>query len=89
MKDKYTYMVSYFHKNGVGQQTITAKKKIRSVSDLRLIEAFIARDGTKDVIITNFILLDTKWGIWEWIVAIGEMVMLVLCILAVIASIFG
>ncbi|MBP1581126.1 MAG: hypothetical protein J6A26_01850 [Oscillospiraceae bacterium] len=89
MKDKYTYMVSYFHKNGVGQQTITAKKKIRSVSDLRLIEAFIARDGTEDVIITNFILLDTKWGVWEWLVSIGELVMLVLCILAIIASFFG
>ena len=89
MKDKYTYMVSYFHKNGVGQQTISAKKKIRSVSDLRLIEAVIARDGTENVIITNFILLDKKWGVWDWFVAIAELALLLFCVLSLIASIFG
>ena len=39
--------------------------------------------------ITNFILLDKKWGFGEWLVAIAEFSLLVFCILAMIASILG
>ena len=90
MKDKYKYMVAFVHENGYGSTVITFNKKISSGRDLDLISRFIeASNHHESVAITNFILLDTKWGVWEWLTNIGEMVMLALCILAIIASFFG
>lgn len=89
MKDKYKYFVSYFYKTGVAARIFTTNKKITSFSDLKLIEADILADGEKNPVILNFILLDTKWGFWEWLSAIAELLLLVLCILAMIASVFG
>lgn len=90
MKDKYKYLVSFVCKSGTGAQVITTSKKIRSGKDLDLIGKFIEADRCVDgVVITNYILMDTKWGVWDWFKAIVELVLLVFCILAVIASIFG
>lgn len=92
MKDKYKYHVSYICRNesgpSIGRQIITTKKKITSGIDLQYVEAFIAGTGDKDPVILNYILMDTKWGFWEWLTAIAELGMLVLCILAIIASFF-
>ena len=88
MKDKYKYFVSYFYQTGVAARIFTTNKKITSFSDLKLVEADILADGEKNPVIVNFILLDTKWGFWEWFSAIAEMATLVLCILALIASFF-
>ena len=93
MKDKYKYHVTYAYKaekgTGIGSRIFTMKKKITGSSDLRLVEGFISADGHKYPVILNFILLDTKWGFWEWLVSIAELGLLVLCVLAMVASIFG
>ena len=90
MKDKYKYLVSYADNTGHGSAVVNLNKKIRSAKDIDLIENFIAAGTNVDgVVITNFILLDTKWGVWDWFVAITELVLLLFCILSIIASIFG
>ena len=93
MKDKYKYLVTYAYKagegTGIGSRIFTLNKKITSTKQLRLVEGFIVADGHKNPVILNFILLDTKWGFWEWAYTIAELVILALCILTLIASIFG
>ena len=90
MKDKYRYLVVFACKSGTGAQTMTTNHKIRSGEDLKLPTKVIEADRSVDgVVITNYILMDTKWGFWDWFKAITEMVLLAFCILAVIASIFG
>ena len=89
MKDKYKYLVSFVCKSGHGAQVIGTGKKIRRGSDLITISNIIKEDrGVDGVVITNYILMDTKWGIWSWIKAITETVLLLFCILALIASFF-
>ena len=93
MKDKYKYHVTYAYKagegTGIGSRIFTLNKKITSSKQLRLVEGFIAADGHKNPVILNFILLDTKWGFWEWLYTIAELVLLALCVLAMIASFLG
>lgn len=90
MKDKYKYLVSFVCKSGTGSQVVTTKHKIRSGKDLQLITAFIEADRNVDgVVIVNYILMDTKWGFLEWSITISETVLLVFCLLALFASIFG
>ena len=93
MKNKYTYHVTYAYnaggKTGIGSRIFTMNKKITSNAGLRHVEGFIAADGHKNPVILNYILMDTKWGFWEWAYAIAEMILLVFCLLALIASIFG
>lgn len=89
MKDKYKYLVSFVCKSGHGAQVIGTGKKIRSGRDLIAISNIIKEDrGVDGVVITNYILMDTKWGIWDWFKAIVELILLLFCILAIIASIF-
>ena len=93
MKDKYKYLVTYIYKveggTGISSRIFTAKKKITSAADLELVYTFIEVDGYNNPVLLNFILLDKAWGIWDWFVAIVELILLVLCILSVIATIFG
>ena len=93
MKDKYKYLVTYIYKveggTGISSRIITAKKKITSAADLQLVYTFIEVDGYKDPVLLNFILLDKQWGVWDWFVAITELILLVFCILYAIATIFG
>lgn len=89
VKDKYKYLVAFAHTTGFGSTVITYKKKISSERDADLISKFIeASNHVESVSILNFILLDTKWGFWEWLSAIAEQALLVFCILALIASFF-
>lgn len=93
MKDKYKYLVTYICETesgkGVGRQIFTMKKKITGVDDIRLVEAAISGKDDKNPVVLNYILMDTKWGVWEWLSAIAELALLVFCILALIASVFG
>ena len=90
MKDKYKYLVSFVCRSGHGAQIIAIDKKIRSGRDLNAISNIIKEDRSVDgVVITNYILMDTKWGIWEWFKAIVELILLLFCLLALIASFFG
>lgn len=93
MKDKYKYHVTYVYnaggKTGIGSRIFTLNKKITSAKQLRLVEGFISAEGHKNPVILNFILLDTKWSFWEWLYVIVELTLLALCILTLIASIFG
>lgn len=89
MKYKYKYLVSFVCKSGHGAQVIGTGKKIRSGRDLNAISNIIKEDrNVEGVVITNYILMDTKWGIWDWFYAIVEVVLLLFCTLALIALIF-
>lgn len=89
MKDKYKYLVSFAHDKGVGSTVITLNQKIRCEKNVNLIQNFIeAKTNLGNVSIMNFILLDKKWGVWDWFVAIVELILLLFCVLAMIASIF-
>ena len=94
MKDKYKYLVSYVYRTEKGAVEIasrifTAKKKITSGSDIQLIYAFMEADNQKNPVILNCILLDKKWGVFDWFIAIAELILLAFCIFSLIASIFG
>lgn len=90
MKGEYKYFVSFVSKTGFCAQVITSNMKIRSGKDLELITAFIqANRHMEDVVITNFILLDKKWGFWDWLCAIADLVLLVFCILCLVAWMIG
>lgn len=93
MKDKYKYLVSFIYQaekgTGIGSRIFTLNNKITGAEQLELIYAFIDVEGYKNPVILNFILLDKKWGVWEWFVAIVELILLLFCILAMIASVFG
>ena len=88
MKDKYLYFVTYFSKRGEGRATIRMDNKIRSNKDVERVEKIIESVNEEEVGVTNFILLDTKWGFCEWLVFIAELGLLVVCVLTLIASFF-
>lgn len=90
MKVKYKYHVAYVCKTGFSSQIITTNVKIRSGEGIKLIENFIMADKRlDDVVILNFILLDKKWGFWDWLGAIAELILLVFLVLYSVASFFG
>lgn len=90
MKNKYKYLIAFAYKNGHGSLVLNCRNKIRVDQDIINITDLIEQTTDKeDVAIMNFILLDKKWGVGEWLVAIAELLLLVFCILAMIASVFG
>ena len=91
MKSKYRYLAAYddISDAGVGRIVILCDKKIRTVEDVNQIESYIAKEiNVEDVVLTNLVFLDKEWGVWDWFVAIVELVLLLFCILSVFASFF-
>ena len=90
MKYKYKYLVSFAHQSGQASSVITYSSKIKNEEDLIFIKKYIEiQNKFESVVITNFILMDKEWGVWDWFVAIVELLLLVFCIFSMIASIFG
>ena len=89
-KQKYTYLVSFLHAGGHGSSIVKTSFKIRTSENLKTLKVLLeSSENLKSVAFTNFILMDTDWGFWEWFKSILEFVLLLFLVLCSIAAIFG
>lgn len=60
---KKCYYVAYQHKKGYGNIEILMEREIKNISDVRLIEEEISKNGNKGIVIINWIELQEFEGV--------------------------